>query len=242
MRSKSLLIVEDDWYVLDVLSRFFASCRYTVHTAGTCADALRLSAAHAPDCLLLDFHLKDGKGDRVCRAIRADGRLKHTPIVMLSVDPTKELDSYREYQADAFILKGAPLEKVKAVVESVLRRVGWDRGILVSGDLRLEAADLSVYRDARLLVRLSQEQFHLLFLLLERSGSFVGEDLIAGHVLKNRRGLDNSDAVRALACRLRRKLGPQIAGRIKNRRENGWIYIQPRDRKADKLARKLSSR
>lgn len=237
MDSRVLLIVDDDKHVVDILSRFFSSCHYSIHTAGTCADAIRLAGLYHPDCLLLDFHLLDGKGDKVCRAVRADMQLKHTPIVMLSVDPTRELDSYLEYRADAFILKGSSLEKIRAVVEGLLRRVRWERRILTCGDLHLVGSDFSVHRDSRLIAQLSADQFCLFFLLLEKAGEFVSEEIIVECVLQNdpMLTLDKGDAIRSLICRLRKKLGVQLGRRIRNSRNKGWIYLPPRDRKGNVL-------
>jgi len=185
MHSRIILIVDDDKYVVDILSRFFSYHDYKVRTASTCADAIRQTGAYHPDCLLLDFHLPDGKGDKVCRAIRADMQIRHTPIIMLSVDPSRELNSYLEYHADGFILKGSSLEKIRAVVESLLRRICWERRILTCGDLHLLGRDFSVYRDSRLVARLSSDQFCLLFLLLERAGEFIGDEVVVECVLRN---------------------------------------------------------
>jgi DNA-binding response OmpR family regulator len=125
--------------------------------------------------------------------------------------------------------------KIKEVVESVLRRVRWDSGVIERGDIRLEARDFGVYRDARLVSELSADQFHLFCLLLEKKQEFVSDEIVSSYVFKEDPESDKSDAVRSLVCRLRKKLGPQLARRIKSSRDKGWIYIQPRDRKTWKI-------
>jgi len=230
MLPKVLLIVDDHRPWLNTLSRFFSTFKYKIYTAETCAEGIKLAALHRPDCILLDFHFPDGKGDEVCRAVRADLRLKNTPIIMISADPGEELNSYQKYKTDGFISKGASLFKIKVIVENVLRRIGENRGILDRGDIRLDARNFSVYRDSNLAAELSADQFRLLFLLLEKNREFVSDALIAEHVLEDDPKLDKSDAIRSLICRLRKKLGPQLARRIKNKRDKGWIYLQPRDR------------
>jgi len=235
MTSQRLLIVDDDKHVLDILGRFFVSYGYKVDTAETCVDALRLCRLYHPDCLLLDFHLRDGKGDRVCREVRTDVQLKNTPIIMLSVDPAKELNSYTEYEADSFILKGASLDKVRAVVESVLRRVYWERRVIEFYDVKLTGYDCCVYRNSRLVTKLSSDQFSMVYLLVANAGKFIADDILAETIMRDNPmvALDRMDSIRSMVYRVRKNLGPQLARRIKNRKNKGWIYVQPRQRVAN---------
>lgn len=226
MNQTTLLVIDDDSFWLRTVARFFTVAGYSVHTAETCAAGLALAGAVKPDCVLLDFHLPDGTAGDVCAALRSDLGLKKTPIIVMSADPQQELDSYAEHKADGFILKGTQFAKVWVIIESVLRRVNWERGIIEKGDIRLEKEFSRVFRDSKLAATLSPEQFKLLAMLLEKSPGFVGEEDISRHVL----GASEvkTDAVRALLHRLRLKLGLQLGRRIKSKRRLGWLYVQPR--------------
>ena len=113
------------------------------------------------------------------------------------------------------------------MVESMLRRVSWERGIIEKGDLRLETENLLVFRNSKSFVRLSLEQFRFLFILIVRSPCFVSEDDILEFLSGAGITPDKLDALRGLAARLRAKLGPRLGRRIKNKSSSGWIYVQP---------------
>lgn len=229
MNQTTLLIVDDDPVYLRTVSRYFLRSGFNVCTSVTCADALASAEEMRPDCMLLDYHLNGGDGSSVCYSLRADTRLRKTPIIMVSGDPTQEMPAYTDYKADGFLLKCTPLAKMQAVVETVLRRVNWERGILQKGDLRLEKETLKVFRGHVPVSNLSAEQFDLLFMLVEKSPEFVSEETITGQILGGGPEV-KSEAVRALLHRLRQRLGPQLGRRIKGKRRLGWTYVQPRRR------------
>ncbi|MHB0995385.1 MAG: response regulator transcription factor [Elusimicrobiales bacterium] len=229
MNQTTLLIVDDNPVYLRTVSAYFNQNGFTVRTAANCADALKSAEELRPDCMLLDYHLTGGDGSSVCYSLRADTHLRKMPIIMVSGDPTQEMPAYTDYKADGFLLKCTPLAKVQAVVETVLRRVNWERGILQKGDLRLEKETLQIFRGHVPTVTLSEEQFDLLFMLVEKSPEFVSEETITGQILGAGPEV-KSDAVRALLHRLRQRLGPQLGRRIKGKRRLGWTYVQPRRR------------
>lgn len=227
MHKTTLLIIDDDLIWLRSTARYFTASGFSVLTAATCAAGIGLAEAVRLDCVLLDFHLTLGDKGAVCSYLRSNLALKKTPIIMVSSDRLKELASYNEHKADGFVLKSTPVAKIRAVIESVLRRIDWERGICETGDLRLERETLQVFRGARLAARLSLEQFHLLSMLIEKSPAYVNEEAIARDVIGSV-SEGKTDAVRALLHRLRLKLGVQLGKRIKSKRNHGWTYVQPR--------------
>lgn len=228
--ARKVLIIDDDKLWRGVMSGLFQSAGYGTAAAATCREGLALAASERPDCVLLDFHLGDGDGGQVCAGIRASGALRKTPVVMVSADPAEEINSYSLYGADGFILKGCSFEKIRAVVESVLRRVEMERGCLEAGDLRLEPEGCRVLRQGHSALVLPPEQFRLFSLLFERSPRCVGEEEISRRVLGASGPADRTDQIRSLVYRLRRSLGTQLSLRVRNESRQGWAYVPPRDR------------
>jgi len=223
-----VLIVDDDKSWCFVMAKLFSSAGYTAMTAGTCGEGLRLADSCRPVCILLDFHMPDGDGGMVCSAVRGSTALRKTPIVIVSADPAEELNAYSLYHADGFILKGASLEKILAVVQSVLRRVDMERGCLEKGDLKLDPEGYRVFRNGRPVLTLTLEQFRLLSLLVEAGPDPVGEAEICRCVLNSAHTPEKTEAIRSLVYRLRQGLGLRLACRIKNLSGLGWAYVQPR--------------
>jgi DNA-binding response OmpR family regulator len=66
----SLLLVEDDADVREILSDLLANHGYSVHVAETGQQALDLADSEWPDCVLLDIGLPDLDGTLVARELR----------------------------------------------------------------------------------------------------------------------------------------------------------------------------
>jgi two-component system OmpR family response regulator len=82
---RSLLIVEDQSDLAELVSLHLADVAEQVHVVHDGAAALRHVAADAPDLVVLDLGLPGLDGLEVCRRIRAntrDGR--YVPILMLT--------------------------------------------------------------------------------------------------------------------------------------------------------------
>ncbi len=227
MRHRTLLIIDDDKFWTNVASAYFSGFGYKVVTAATCAEGFNMAQLHKPACILLDYQLPDEYGSVCAARIRGDHELKKTPIIMVSGYEDQELLAQTEYQLDGFLSKDTQLPLIKAKVESLLRRVNWERGNVTCSDLRLDGVNFQVYRDSKLVTELCPEHFRFLSLLLEKSPAFVSEEEISRHVFKADEGSEKSDVIRGVAQRLRDKLGARLGRRVK-KLGKGWIYVQPR--------------
>jgi DNA-binding response OmpR family regulator len=80
----SILVVDDEPHVSEMLQEFFADLGYSVDVAATGAEAFRRASSKRPDAVILDMRLPDTTGDQLLTRLRTlDGSL---PIVMLSGD------------------------------------------------------------------------------------------------------------------------------------------------------------
>ena len=104
----TLLIVDDDRALRQILCWGFEDLGYAVWTAADCAEALACAAAMRFDFALIDYRLPDGDGYTLCR--RLAGRLPRLRVVLMSADrgaATAEIDG--PPLASAFIEKPVPL-------------------------------------------------------------------------------------------------------------------------------------
>lgn len=125
MAKQSILVIDDEpiWHKL--LKKLFEEMGYTVLTADTCADGVRQAEQHKPDCIILDFHLKDGDAVSVCSALKASPACSKIPVIIFSSDPDAEITAYAECRAAHFILKGGGLvTDLPVVIKSVLALTG----------------------------------------------------------------------------------------------------------------------
>lgn len=86
-----VLIIEDDTTLLHALTRNLTARGYTIHGAGTVAEALSALRERTPALVLLDIDLPDGSGWEVLRALRAGGHHDVGVIVMSALPPNPRL-------------------------------------------------------------------------------------------------------------------------------------------------------
>ncbi|MCK9522785.1 MAG: response regulator [Proteobacteria bacterium] len=79
-----LLLVDDDPKILSILKKRLLLLNYDVVTAENGHDAWRIAQENHPDAIILDIMMPGMNGWEVCRAIRSDPALQHTPILTLS--------------------------------------------------------------------------------------------------------------------------------------------------------------
>lgn len=117
----SLLLVDDDPTIIQVLSRILADYS-TVRFATTGADALRLSKEEIPDLILLDAQMGDMSGLQVCEALKADPSLADVPVIFVSSHQESELEvAVLEMGAVDFIRKPFNASQVTARVGTQLK-------------------------------------------------------------------------------------------------------------------------
>jgi PAS domain S-box-containing protein len=118
----TLLYVDDDEVILRAYSWVFERAGFTVQTATTGADALRLAAGR-PDLIVLDVRLPDIDGYEVCRRLKADPATASIPVLHLSAAFVTSADRAHglEGGADGYLVKPVEPREVLATVRALLR-------------------------------------------------------------------------------------------------------------------------
>ena len=120
--SKTILIVEDDNNIADLLRIYLEKEGYHAAIAPDGGAGVELYRKLHPDLVLLDLMLPVMDGYGVLRAIRADS---NTPVIMLTAKgETMDKVSGLKLGADDYITKPFEMKEVLARVEAVLRRAG----------------------------------------------------------------------------------------------------------------------
>jgi DNA-binding response OmpR family regulator len=104
---KSILIVEDDDTLRDILKDNLAAEGYTVYEAPTGKRGLELALTRHPDLILLDILLPDESGLSILKKIRADkAHGSHIKIIMLTnLSDKKSVATAVELDAHSFLVK-----------------------------------------------------------------------------------------------------------------------------------------
>ncbi len=120
----SVLVVEDDKNIRDLLQMYLEKEGYAVTLAADGGQGLTKFRAIKPDLVLLDVMMPVMDGWAVCKSIRSESQ---TPIIMLTAKgETDDKVSGLKAGADDYITKPFEMKEVLARMEAVLRRA--DRG------------------------------------------------------------------------------------------------------------------
>jgi len=122
----SILVVDDEPTITEVVSRYLERAGYAVRVAGDGPEALRLAAESRPDLVVLDLMLPGMDGLEVMRRIRepANGCGRRVSVILLTAkgDPGDRILGLR-LGADDYVAKPFSPAELVARVDAVLRRV-----------------------------------------------------------------------------------------------------------------------
>ncbi|MCK9240067.1 response regulator [Desulfocurvus sp.] len=123
MTKETVLIVEDEEDILNLLQFNFESAGFDVHTSGDGRDGLALARRLRPDIVLLDLMLPGMDGFDVCKALKRDAETAQIPVVMLTARG-EEVDRIvgLELGADDYVVKPFSFRELLLRVRAVLRR------------------------------------------------------------------------------------------------------------------------
>ena len=140
----SVLIVEDDKNIADLLQLYLAKEGYSVTIAHDGGQGLEKFHTVDPDLILLDVMMPVMDGWALCRAIRQESQV---PIIMLTAkSQTDDKVAGLKSGADDYITKPFEMKEVLARIEAVLRRS--DRSEPVQNPRRLSFDKLIIDMEA----------------------------------------------------------------------------------------------
>ncbi|MBV9846809.1 MAG: response regulator transcription factor [Kutzneria sp.] len=229
--SPSVLIVDDEPNILELLSAALRLSGFDVHAADTGAAALNTMAKIRPDIVVLDVMLPDYDGFSLARMLRT--YCDQVPVLFLTArDAVEDRIAGLTAGGDDYVTKPFSLEEVVLRLRAILRRTrastefSHDDGLLRYHDLELDEEAHEVRRDGRA-VQLSPTEFNVLRYLLVNAEKVVSKTQILDRVWNYDFGGD-SRIVESYISYLRRKVdtaGPPLIHTI---RGVGYTLRMPR--------------
>ena len=174
--SKTILVVEDEKAIADILVFNLQREGYQTLEANNGADGLKLALEKSPDLILLDVMLPQMDGFEVCKKVRMSSQV---PILMLTARE-EETDKILglELGADDYITKPFSMRELMARVKANMRRsVPSDDEVKtnVSDGLQIKASNGSIYKHGKQL-DLSVREFELLTFLAATPGQVYSRE------------------------------------------------------------------
>ena len=182
MNKTSILVVEDDAPVRNLITTTLKAHDYRYLTAPNGERAILEASSHNPDIVLLDLGLPDMDGMEVIRKIRSWSNM---PIIIISAkcedaDKVDALDA----GADDYLTKPFSIEELLARLRVTQRRLSVmkseasaEDSVFINGDLRIDYAAGCTYLGEREL-HLTPIEYKLLCLLSRNVGKVLTHTFI----------------------------------------------------------------
>jgi two-component system phosphate regulon response regulator PhoB len=181
--SASILVVEDEEDVAELLRYNLESEGFRVVTAASGDEAVESIRDGVPDLILLDWMLPGLSGIELCRRWRAREETARTPIIMITARGEEE-ERVRGLAtgADDYVVKPFSIPELLARINALLRRANPQlvTAVLKAGDLELDRTSHRVRRGGRE-VHLGPTEYRLLEYLMRHPGRvYSREQLLDG--------------------------------------------------------------
>ena len=175
--ASTVLVVEDDHHVVEILRLYLGRDGHKVLSAGNGIDGLRLARESRPDLVVLDLMLPGIDGMKVCRALREESDV---PIVMLTarVEESHRLEGL-DLGADDYVTKPFSPRELAARVWAVLRRSTKD--LIEDGPTEISHGEISV-KIGNNEITLTPTEFRMLVLFMKEPGRTFSRDQIIQRV------------------------------------------------------------
>jgi two-component system OmpR family response regulator/two-component system response regulator QseB len=208
-----ILLVEDDYILGSSLKRALEKHAYGVdwfRDAETALDALRDSQF---GCVILDVNLPKASGFEVVRSLRRGGN--DVPILMLTaLDSVRDRVNGLDEGADDYLVKPFDLDELLARLRALIRRrQGRTETIIRCADVELDPSAMVARRNG-VQLHIPAKEFHLLRLLMERSGRYVTKNDIE-YALYDTDVSVESNTIEVTVYNLRKKLGTDFIRSIR---------------------------
>jgi len=167
--AETILIVDDDPDIRDILKLTLSEENYVVLEAEDGEQGLNLVKTKAPDLVLLDYKMPKMDGRQVCNLIKQDLLLRHLPVIMVTGkgDLNDKVGGINA-GADDYIVKPFEPQELLARIRMILRRTQRD---LEANPLTRLPGNVSILKELSRRLE-SQDLFAACYLDLDKFKSY----------------------------------------------------------------------
>ncbi|WP_313801230.1 response regulator transcription factor [Cytobacillus sp.] len=201
-----VMIIEDDFKLRSMIAEYIEKWNFMPLLLSDFERIDEQVADNMPDLILLDINLPSFDGFYWCGKIR---RISSVPVIFIS-SRTENMDIVMAMNmgGDDFIHKPFSLEVLVAKMNAIYRRASQnhpnERLTISAGDLVLNLSNsVAAYQDAE--TSLTRNEYHILYLLIKKSGQIVSRDEMMRALWEDEQFIDDN-TLTVNINRLRKKL------------------------------------
>lgn len=204
MNGPTILLVDDEAPLRQVLRARLTARGYTIQEASSGEEVLRTVLVVRPDLIILDIGLPGIDGIEVIRRLRPSVQI---PIIILSVHATaSDKIAALDAGADDYLTKPCDLGELLDRIRTALCRATLEDGaVFTACDLVVDVNRQTVYL-ANEPVRLTTAEYNLLKVLILNAGKLLTQGRLAKEIWGERSDDDAVQMLRTTIKLLRQKL------------------------------------
>ena len=215
--TQTIMVVDDETEILDMVKRYFSLEGYHVITATGGKEALQ-KLAKQPDLILLDINMPDIDGLSLCKSIRD---FVSCPILFLTAN-TEDSDKIKGFGVggDDYIVKPFSIDELGARVSAHLRResrIQTKSSVLFDEKLAIDYLERAVYWNGNEIPLLKKE-FDIIEVLSQNPGQVFDRE----RLYEAAWGLDGSGNNTVVAEHIRKIRAKFTAAGAKQYIETVW--------------------
>jgi two-component system phosphate regulon response regulator PhoB len=224
--SKSILVVDDETAIREMLRYALELAGFNVSEAGDSRQAEKIIAEHIPDLILLDWMLPGQSGMEFAKHLKQQAISRDIPIIMLTAKAEEDHKvKALETGADDYVIKPFSPRELVARIKAVMRRgpLETPAGIIHIHGLQINDDKQQVTIDSKP-IKLSKMEYRLLYFLVRHQGRTYARQQLLNHVWGPSVYIDER-TVDVQIKRLRKALRhPEYAGMIQTVRSVGYRF------------------
>lgn len=141
---QSILVIDDDPQVVDILRRMLTSEGYDVQSSTDGTEGLQQARDAHPDCIILDMIMPGRDGFQILSELKADPATRDIPVILMSIQASQE----KGYGLGAVDFLPKPVDRVR-LMESLEKHCphGVSKSVLIVEDDELTRS--TIERSAR---------------------------------------------------------------------------------------------
>lgn len=221
---KTILIVEDDPHILELIKRYLENAGYEVWGANDGEEAKKVIEQKDPCFIVLDLMLPGESGESICRWIRQEQK-NNVPLIMVTAK-VSESDRIKGLRlgADDYITKPFSPKELVARVETVLRRTENRCSKLSYHDITLKPMKWEA-KVAGERIDLTNHEFQLLYFLMRHPNQILTREQILDELYPNQEKVVSDRTVDVHIGKVREKLGSGKEQFIETVRGVGYQFV-----------------
>lgn len=227
--SQSILIIEDDNRLAEMVHDYLEGNGYAVEIAPNGATGIAKQNDHNYDAIILDLMLPDIDGLEICRIIKSSSDV---PIIMLTAkgEPMDRVVGL-ELGADDYMGKPFEPRELLARLRAITRRgrAAAEQQVLYFGRLEIDPNSMTARLNEKDL-NLTSHQFQLLHILAKSAGRILSRDTLMDQLKGEDFDIfDRSIDVHISRIRTQIEDDPKDPRRIVTVRGAGYVFANKQD-------------